>query len=195
MTATLAEATPGFFSSGNPATLFALSDVVPLHGRTAVPAHVLVPSDRLVIRGRVFCAVTPRVLVTPEVGDRVVILGDWGDHGTVRVGTAYRGGLGHLALVKDRETLHWDYFPKFTNPPSSLSRLHQRVAEAVSGGLMAATSHLVLQELESPERVEFVEKLERYESTGCRVLEVAETPDGGWSPTRISCPVKKAIER
>ena len=199
VTATLSEATPGFFWSGNPAILFALSDVVLLHGRSVVPAHALVPSDRLVIRGRVFCTVTPSrgMKVNPAIGDRVVLLGEWSDHATVRVGS-WLDPMGHLALVEEGETLHWNIlpnavFPKYTQPPSSLEQLHDRVASAESGGLFSATAPLVLQDYGSPERVEFVEMMSDYAFEGCRVLEVAATPDQGLQPTRISCPVRKPV--
>jgi len=197
VTATLAEATPGFFSNGNPGVLFELADVVPLHGRSALPAFALVPADRLVIRGRVFCSVTPSegVEVNPEIANRVVLLGEWGDHGAVRIGTS-PSRLGHLALVRDdRETLQWDFFPRFTNPPASLSQLYRRVGEAATGGLLDVTGHLALQEYGSPERVEFVERLGRYEANGCRVVEIVDTTDQGWSPARLSCPDKKVPDR
>ncbi len=196
VTATLAEATPGFFENGNPGTLFALTEVVPLHGRSATPAYALAPANRLVVHGRVFCAVTPSesVGVSPISGDRVVLLGEWGDHGVVRVGHWW-DRIGHLALVEERDTLRWNFFPNFTNPPLSLSELYERVNGAVSGGLIDVTSSLVLQEHGSRERVEFVERLGEYESSGCRVLEVAERPGQGWTPTSISCPVTKRVQR
>lgn len=197
VTATLAEATPGFFSNGNPGVLFALADVVPLHHRSGAPAFALVPVDRLVIRGRVFCAVTPseRVEVNPETGSRVVLLGEWGDHGAVRIGSSWNR-LGHLALVTGhQETLQWDFFPRFTTPPVSLSQLRRQVEQAVTGGLLDVTAGLAVQEYGSPERVEFVERLGRYESNGCRVAEIVETPDQGWSPVRLACSDKKVPDR
>lgn len=189
VTATLKKAVYGFFSFGEPGVLFSLSDVVPLHGRSAVPDHILVPVERMVIRGRVFCTQDSldSIRINPTSGSQVVILGDLGDHGTVRIGN-WLNRIGHLALVDDRETLSWSSIPKFTKPPSNLSELHGRIDDAVRGGLFDVTSHLVHQEHGSPDRVDFVERLGHYESSGCRVLDVAGTYHGEWQPTRFNCP-------
>lgn len=189
VTATLSDGIPGFFSSGNPGVLFALSDVSPLHAQSAVPAYVLVPADRLVIQGRVFCAVKPptHIRFNPANGNQVVILGELGDHGTVRVGRWW-DRIGHWALVEDQEMLRWDHFAEYTTPPLSLSQLYRRVDDAVTGGLFNVTSHLMLQKHGSVERKEFVEKLGSHESSGCRVLDVTTGTLGqGWRPTLIAC--------
>ncbi len=197
VTATLKAAAPGFFTNGNPGVMFSLSDVVPLHSGSEPVDHVLVPFDRLVIRDRVFCAVTPSESrwsrrSHPGVGDRVVILGERGERGVVRTG-AWWSHLGYLALVDDNEALHWDsLMHERAGRPGSLPSLRLRVEEAVSGGLFNMTAHLVSLEYGSPERVQFTRMLRRNEPNGCRVTAAALSEDGHkWMPERIVCPPER----
>ncbi len=197
--ATLEAATPGFFSHGNPGVLFALSDVVPLHARSVPVDYLLVPFDRLVIQNRIFCAVTPsdarwRGRSHPEVGDRVVVLGERGLQGVVRVG-AWWDRLGYLAVVDESQTLHWDDVMQRAGRPTSLLALRSRVEEAVSGGLFDVTKHLVSQKYGSPDRIQFAETLRQYETDSCRVASVHPTDGGGWAPKRLVCLRTKAEEQ
>ncbi len=193
VTATLTEGVPGFFANGNPGVLFALSDVVPLHAGSEPVDYVLVPHDRLVLHGRVFCAVTPSESRwsgrrQPTTGDQVVVMGARGEHGIVRTGALW-GHLGFLALMDDEQTLHWDSgMTQNVGRPESLDALRTRVREAVSGGLLDVTSHLLFQEYGSPERVQFTRELQRYEDKGCRVSSAARSPDGdNWVARKLVC--------
>ncbi len=192
VTATLGEAIPGFFVNGNPGTLFALSNVVPLHGQSPSVEYVLVPFDRLVVHGRVFCAVNPSTpkwsgKTHPKVGDRVALLAAWPKDGVVRTNMWNHGSS--LGLVFDDGRLQWD---NLVSGPGNLASLQERVDEAVSGRLFELTTHLVSQEYGSAERREFVETWRSYESDGCRVVGVAERPGHGLVPSRFVCPSKRA---
>ncbi len=189
--ATLNEAIPGFLTNGNPGLLFELSDIVPLHQRARTVGYIVVPVDRLVVHSRVFCAVNPSDIVwggtaQPEVGDRVVVLGNWPAEDVVRVKQWWTHG-GTLAQVRDQGTLQWDVTVT-SGGPTTLTGLQARADEAVAGGLFDMTRHLVSQEFGSPDRREFVETWRAYESNGCRIAAVAERPGEGLVPSRFVCP-------
>ena len=193
--ATLAEAVPGFYMTGNPGVLFSLSDVAPLHGRARTTGYVLIPFDRMVVRGRVFCSILPETRLWsgrnhPKVGDRVVIMGDWAGDDVVRIerSSTHRGTL---AQVGDRGLLQWDGTVHMGVVPGTLTNLQERANEAATGGLFDLTAHLVLQEYGSPDRREFIDTWrpyeEHYESRGCRIVGVAEKPDEGLVPSSFVC--------
>ena len=192
--ATLNDAVPGFTANGNPWMLFPLADVVPLHGRSSTPDYVLVPYDRLVVRGRVFCAVNPsgnvwRNAKHPKAGDRVVLVGRWNADGVMRT-RAFHPETAALALVGEREELIWKFgiVNAGDSPaPRSLSGLQDRVDEAAAGGLFDLTAHLHAQEWGSPERREFAEKWRTLHQDGCRVVEVANLEGHGLVPVRKIC--------
>ncbi len=189
-TATVDDVIPGFFVTGNPGVLLALSDVQPLRPRSPPIAHVLVPVERMAASGRVFCAVMGGGLRSsmeaPGPGRRVVVMGEWSSDDVVRVQTMNR--LGTLATVDSSRDgrLRWDDSVLFGGP-GSLAGLRQRVEEALVGGLFDMTSHLVRQPYGSGERREFVERWARHESDGCRVVAVAERPGVGVAPVHRIC--------
>lgn len=195
--AKLETATPGFLQNGNPGVMFSLTDVVPLHARSDLVDHVLVPFDRLVIGSRVFCAVTPSESLWsgknhPKVGDLVVVMGKH-ERGVVSIGTWWTS-LGYLAVVgHDGEALYWDSAMwDRVGRPGSPGALRLRVDEAVSGSLFNLTTHLVHLDYGSTERVQFVEMLRTHESNGCRVNDAVVSPDDEkWIPGRIVCPPRK----
>ncbi len=195
LAATLAEATPGFYATGNPGVLFSLSDVAPLHGRARTTSYVLVPFDRMVVRGRVFCSVLPDTRLWsernhPNVGDRVVLMGDWAGDDVVRLerSSTHRGTL---ARVDAQGLLQWDGTVHMGPIPGTLANLKERANEAVTGGLFDLTAHLVLQAYGSPDRREFIETWrsyeEHYESRDCRIVGVAERPGEGLVPSDFVC--------
>lgn len=197
--ATLAEAIPGFYTTGNPGVLFSLSDVAPLHGHARTTGYVLIPFDRMVVSGRVFCSVLPETNLwpgsnAPEVGDRVVIMGDWANDNVVRIerSATHRGTL---AQVDNRGLLRWDSTVHMGVVPGSLANLKDRANEAAVGGLFNLTAHLVLQEYGSSERREFIDTWrsyeEHYESRGCRIVGVAERHDEGLVPSDFVCHLNK----
>ncbi len=187
VTAEVRDAIPGFDKYGYPVMLFSLSNVVPLHGRSPVPGYVLVPVDRIVYRGRVFCRPAQRSwrngdLAPPAVGDRVALIGGW-IHGGI-ISTDRSGGA--LALIEDEE-LTWVFPGGYVGEfPGSASALQARVDEAVAGGLFDLTAHLKTQRWSSPERREFVRTWGRLNDNGCRVA-AADTREGRTVATRILC--------
>ncbi len=191
VSATIGEAIPGFDHLGNPVMLFPLSDGVPLRGSSPIPGYALVPVDRMVYRGRVFCRlVGPRFWETddpPEVGDRVVVIGHWTDGGVVRLGLVLTAAL---ALIDDDgERLEWP-FPfarRYPDTPASMRDLSSRVGEAESGGLFELTRHLVSQESGSPERRAFSASWEHHHRGGCRVVRAEHRPGFGVVPVSKIC--------
>ncbi len=174
VSATLEDGIPGFDGMGNPVVLFSLSDTVPLHAHSPIPQYVLVPFDRLVISGRVFCRVNVIVHFweqnePPQIGDRVVVVGSWTADGVVRMGKWHHTGA--LALVGEEGALTWKFAVNNTGP-RTLAGLQRRVDEAVLGNLFDFTAHLVSQEVGSPERREFAENWWKLHEDGCRVVEV-----------------------
>ncbi len=191
VTATVAGIVPGFFRGGNPGVLLSLSDVSPLHGRSASIGHVLLPVERTSANGRVFCAVMDRdhhiPTPPPPPGTRVVVMGAWSSEDVVWGNT--QGRMGYLATVDSAEALRWiGGFFWSEERPSTLASLQRRVDEAARGGLFDVTADLVSQDIESPERTEFVKTWASYEPDGCRVVEVAELPGVGLMPSRTVCP-------
>ena len=94
--ATVSDLITGFRANGDPGLLLELSEVVPLHYRSALPAYALIPTDQVVIHGRVFCADQLRreyAYERPEVGDRVVLIGSlWVPETSFGRGSTTRGG-------------------------------------------------------------------------------------------------------
>ncbi len=188
-TATVKNVTPGFYGRGNPGTLLTLSDVTPLHARSASVGYVLLPVERMVARGRVFCWVFgtggPPVptAVPPRAGDRPVILGEWSADDVVRARTMFH--LGRIAVAGRGGALRWDDF-RGEDFPSTMEGLQQRVDEAHFGGLLDMTAHLRAQQYGSSERAAFVEHWRQIEANGCRVVAVAEQPGLGPVPSQQS---------
>ena len=187
--ATIDEAIPGFDRLGNPVMLFPLSDGLPLHGSSPIPGYVLIPVDRMVYKGRVFCrSVGFRFWEgddPPETGDRVVVIGPWTEGGVVRLGFVLTAAL---ALIDgDNERLQWPFGRHYPDSPGSVSELQSRIDEAVSGGLFELTRSLISQEWGSPERRAFAESWERHHRDGCRVVEAQERPGFGVVPVRKTC--------
>ena len=186
--ATLGARIPGFTQNGNPMVLFPLSDVVRLHGRSSSPDYVLVSFDRLVIRGRVFCAVSPSHAEVwgaepPVRGDRVVLLGPWSSDGVMRARASHPASASLAKVTGDDELIWKPSLGVVFGGPRTLAGLQARVDEAVFGGLFDLTAHLHAQEWGSPERRRVRRNLaeaprERLPSCrGCRT---------GWSRTGSS---------
>ncbi len=193
VTAEVGEAIPGFDPDGSPYVLYPLSNVVPLHGSSPVPGYVLVPVDRMVYRGRVYCRPDHRrwrdgEWSPPAAGDRVALIGQWTHGGIVTTGMA--GGA--MALIEDGEDLTWVLpgMARFTKgvaaAPGSAPALQARVDEAVAGGLLDLTAHLQRQRWGSPERWEFVRTWRRLNDDVCRVA-AAAIREGRIVPTHRVC--------
>ncbi len=194
--ATLGEGIPGFTQNGNPMVLFPLSDVVRLHGRSSSPDYLLVSFDRLVVRGRVFCAVSPSHANAwgtrpPGKGDRVVLLGPWSSDGVVRARASHPESAALAQIAGDDDELFWKssfgIASVMSNEPRTLAGLQERVDEAVVGRLFDLTAHLVSQEYGSPERREWAEKWRKQHENNCRIVEAAELPGRGLVPVRKIC--------
>jgi len=136
VSAKVAAVEPGFRATGAPVLRLSLSDVELLHGRSALPEYVLVPVGRLVIRDRVYCGDAEQVRGTPPaIGDRLVVIGEWGSSGTVNIGHI---GFSSLAAVEGT-ALKW---AKGRRGPETLDQLRELIRESEAEGLFALTSHL-----------------------------------------------------
>lgn len=100
--ATLGEMIMGFYGAV-PTALVSLEEVVPLHGYSPTPDHVLVPLGRLVARDAVFCSwIDGKRGFNGKVGDRILLLGPW-DRGVVDVGSEGAS----LAAVSGGMSVDW----------------------------------------------------------------------------------------
>lgn len=187
VTATLEKAIPGFTTHGNPAVVFALSDVVPLRPGAPHVDYLLVPFDRLVVHGRVFCAINPNHQWWPDaghpaVGDHVVVIGSWTSDRVVRMNAWQHTGT--VAVVREHKPLIWGFSVRRGTGPTTIANLESRIGEALSGGLFDLTADLVLQEFNSQERREFGQLWLDLHAAGCRVQAV-EKGDSGWLFQRL----------
>jgi len=198
MTATVHEAIPGFDEVGNPVVLFALADAVRLHPYASTLEYVLVPFDRLLVHGRVFCLSNGpgtwwRGALPPAPGDQVVVIGSWSADGVVRMGRYRHSG----ALVRIREgseeLADW-LFAATKASPRSMADLREEVARVASGGLFALTTHLVGQNSGSAERRAFGKRWRELHQGGCVVVRAEEQPGTGLMPV-VSCPPSRRPEQ
>lgn len=175
-TATVSAVIPGFLSNGDPEILFALADVVPLHGRSPLPSYVTTPVSQFTIKGRVFCGERQSKEVVPKVGDRVIVIGHW-NQGVVRVGHQLTGAL---ALVREADSsLTWRFMAVEDGPPT-FPELQHRIAEAERGGLLDLAAPLLVQEAYSPERRQFSQTWWEHHQNGCRVTAAERQTNGYW---------------
>ena len=175
VTASLEEAIPGFSAHGNPVVLFVMSDVVPLRPGSRLANYLLIPFDRLVVNGRVFCAINPNHQWWPDAehpvpGDRMVVIGASSNDGVVRMNTWQYTGT--VARVREGAPLLWGFSVRRGTGPKTFSGLEARIGQAVSGGLFDFAADLALQEYNSEGRREFGELWLNLHGEGCRVQSV-----------------------
>ncbi len=153
--ATIAAVTPGFRQDGAPVLLLTLSDVLPLHRRSALPAHVLLPVGRLVIEGHVYCGSAESVVGLPPVsGDRVVVVGAWRTGAVVNVGDMETGSF----AVVTGDSLVWSWGRGYG--PSTADDLRALVDRAVAERLFDSAERLVHQPWGSADRRQFARDYE-----------------------------------
>ena len=184
--ATVSDLITGFRANGDPGLLLELSEVVPLHHRSALPAYALIPTDQVVIHGRVFCADELRreyAFQRPEVGDRVVLIGSlWVPESVVRPWFYYEGRFSVVRGTKAGESaLDWatgyeedtafgiGNTPVPSVPADTLLGLHEYMDELQASGLFEwVDSRLSDPHGDSEAREQFFKAWKSARDAGCR---------------------------
>ena len=196
--ATVSDLITGFRANGDPGLLLDLSEVVPLHYRSALPSYALIPTDQLVIHGRVFCADELRreyAHERPEVGDRVVLIGSlWVRENVVRPWHYYEGRFAVVRGTKDGEpALDWatgyeedtahglGNAPVPSVPADTLPSLHEHIDHLQASGLFEwVESRLPDPHGESDSRKRFIKAWKAARDAGCRPRATRDEQTGVW---------------
>lgn len=200
--ATVSDLITGFRANGDPGLLLELSEVVPLHYRSALPSYALIPTDQVVIHGRVFCADELRreyAYERPEVGDRVVLIGSlWLPENVVRPWFYYEGRFSVVRGVKAGEpALDWatgyeedaafgiGNTPVPVVPAETLLGLHEYMDQLQDSGLFEwVEARLSDPYGESESRERFIKAWKVARDSGCRPRATREEETGVW---RLDC--------
>jgi len=209
--ATVSRMIPGFLSNGDPGLLLELQESLPLHRRSFVPSYALIPTDQLVIGGRVFCADELRLehpFRRPEVGDRLVLMGSL-RHDNVVWPWTFHNGLFGVERTTDGPELDWatgwelevargvgGKLPAARLPARTLVDLYRYVDGIESNGLFAWVEYLLSEPwIESEKRDRFFDVWQSAREAGCRPRSAEEDELGVWRVVRVTCDLPVAEAR
>ena len=207
--ATVSALVPGFLANGDPGLLLELSEVVPLHFRSALPSYTLVPTDQVVIHGRVFCADELQREFSyerPELGDRVVLIGPLlPQESVVRAWFYYEGRFAVVRGAKDGEpALDWatgyeedaawgiTHTPVPSVPTDTLLGLYDHMDRLQESGLFEWVESLIPDPYVASElRDRFFKAWKTARDAGCRPRPTRADASAVWR-LRLDCQVPVA---